>query len=188
MLPSLGAAGTLLGRVSHFVERTSHWLPQPFSVDSGPHCLVISGFSGRSPVCSCHMLDFTQTGFGNSPMTLSQSPLKPDYPNQPSCLLKENLALESVFYKDTNHRTKKSINFFLNRLDLPDKKGPNHIIILVQSFQNHQKNFEPWHRQAWQSEWRHWLSWSVEDIQRQEAHQQKNPPPPPECGTFGLEL
>ena len=48
-------------------------------------------------------------------MTLSQSPLKPDYPNQPSCLLKENLALESVFYKDTNHRTKKSINFFLNR-------------------------------------------------------------------------
>lgn len=92
---------------------------------------VFSGFSGRSPVCSCHMLDFTQTGFGNSPMTLSQSPLKPDYPNQLSCLLEENLALESVFYKDTNHRTKKSINFFLNRLDLPDKKGPNHIIILV---------------------------------------------------------
>ena len=123
MLPSLGAAGTLPGRVSHFDERTSHSLPLPFSVNSGPHCLVISGFSGRSPVRSCHMLDFTQTGFGNSPMTLSQSPLKPDYPNQLSCLLKENLALESVFYKGTNHRTKKSAYFFSEQTWLVRQKG-----------------------------------------------------------------
>ena len=73
---------------------------------------------------SCHhMLDFTQTRFGNSPMTLSQSPLKPDYPNQLSCLLKENLALESVFYKGTNHRTKKSAYFFSEQTWLVRQKG-----------------------------------------------------------------
>ena len=120
---------------------------------------------------SCHMLDFTQTGFGNSQMTLSQSPLKPDYPNQPSCLLKENIALESVFYKDTNYWTKKSTYFFSDWTWLVRQRGSQpYYHISLELSKSPQKNFEPWHRWAWQPEWRHWLSWSVEDIQRQEAH------------------